>query len=227
MSEAELNAALAAAQGEFPRITKSSEAKLGTYSYSYASLDVILDKCRPVLSKHGLAIVQLLEGDENGPALRTELRHAAGGVLGSSFPLPTLPQKPQELGSLLTYLRRYALVALLGVAAEDDDDGAQAQAATTAKPKPRKREPVAPPPREALEETPEAVAKRELKQIQTLFSIKGIDDREARLAFSTQVVGRTIESSKDLTAEERTKVIKQIREYDVENPQTWPFPEGY
>ena len=123
----DLNAALATAQGEFPPITRSKTVKTGSFSYSYAPLDAILDACRPVLSKHGLALTQLLESNGTGPAIRTELRHASGQTVSASFPLPTMPAKPQELGSLLTYLRRYAIVALLGIAAEEDDDGTSAQ----------------------------------------------------------------------------------------------------
>jgi hypothetical protein len=123
--EAALNTALAAAQGEFPPIPKDKTVTVRTrtgesYQFSYATLDAILAACRPALAKHGLAIVQRLE--HNGqPAIRTELRHADGGVVGSSFPLPHMPERPQELGSLVTYIRRYAITALLGVAAEEDD----------------------------------------------------------------------------------------------------------
>jgi hypothetical protein len=129
--EKALNAALAEAQSEFPPIKRERTVTVrtkqgGKYSFSYAPLDAILDACRPALSKHGLALSQLLENGAGGPALRTELRHAEGGVIGSSFPLPRVPESPQELGSLLTYLRRYAITALLGIATEEDDDGRQA-----------------------------------------------------------------------------------------------------
>jgi ERF superfamily len=129
-TEAALNAALAAAQGEFQPIPRDKTVTVRTrsgdsYTFSYAPLDTILAACRPILSKHGLALVQQLE--HNGqPSIRTELRHAEGGVIGASFPLPHMPDRPQELGSLITYLRRYAIVALLGVAAEEDDDAQQA-----------------------------------------------------------------------------------------------------
>src|SRR5262245_2714291 len=84
---AALNAALAAAQGEFPPIPKDKTVTVETrtgrsYTFSYATLDAILAACRPALTKHGLALSQQLE--YNGQAqLRTELRHADGGVIGS------------------------------------------------------------------------------------------------------------------------------------------------
>lgn len=129
---APLNEALAAAQGEFPTIPRDRTVTVetrtgGSYRFSYAPLDTILNTCRPVLAKHGLAVTQLLEQPNGGrPSIRTELRHKEGGVIGASFPLPNIPENPQQLGSLLTYLRRYAIVALLGIATEEDDDGGQA-----------------------------------------------------------------------------------------------------
>lgn len=125
---AKLNAALAKAQAEFPPIKREQTVSTGTYSYNYASLDVIFAAVRRPLTANGLALVQMLEDD----GLRTEIRHSAGGVIGAKFPLPTVPAKPQELGSLLTYLRRYAVMAILGIATEDDDDGAAAQTAEPA-----------------------------------------------------------------------------------------------
>ena len=138
-----LNTALAAAQGEFPPIPRDKTVTVktktgGSYTFSYAPLETILAACRPVLAAHGLALIQLLEENGHGPAIRTELRHKDGGVLGASFPLPGTPNTPQELGSLLTYLRRYAIVALLGIATEEDDDGQQA--ADTPMRKPANRE---------------------------------------------------------------------------------------
>ena len=226
----ELNAALAAAQGEFEPIKKEKEVKTGSYSYSYAPLDLILEKCRPILSKHGLALTQLLESDGNGPAIRTELRHAAGGVIGSSFPLPTMPQKAQELGSLLTYLRRYAIVALLGIAAEDDDDGAQATAGTVKSAAGGRKRATAErsqPPPSPPDETfykPEPIEDRQRKRLYALFNEKGITERGKQLAFCTQALGRTIESSKEMGKAEATAVIRQLSEWDPENPQTYPKP---
>ena len=127
---AALNAALARAQGEFKPVPRDKEVKTGSYAFRYAELGTILETIRPVLSKHGIAVIQPLDDG----AIITELRHEGGGVISARFPLPTVPANPQQLGSLITYLRRYCLVSLLGIATEDDDDGNQA-AQTPAKPK--------------------------------------------------------------------------------------------
>lgn len=123
---AALHAALAKAQGEFPTITADRTVDTGSYTYSYAPLDVILAAVRPILSANGLALIQRLESPNGQPGIRTELLHADGATIAASFPLGPMPNSPQQLGSLLTYLRRYAVVALLGIAAEDDDDARQA-----------------------------------------------------------------------------------------------------
>ena len=106
-----LNAAVAAAQGEFDAIQKKATVSTGSYTFKYATLDAVLSAVRPALSKHGLSVTQRLE-DNGRLSLRTELRHKDGGVLGASFPLLNVPESPQQLGSLLTYLRRYAIVAM-------------------------------------------------------------------------------------------------------------------
>lgn len=233
MSEPELNAALAKAQGEFEAIEKSKEVRFGDRSYKYAPLDEIFKKCLPVLSRNGLSVTQLLEGGENGPGLRTELRHAAGGVVGSTFPLPTLPQKPQELGSVLTYLRRYALIALLGIAPEDDDDdGEQANQATGEKPKPRKRAPAKPPIPPSQEQQdafykPDTITEPQMKKLQALFHGHEIEDREERLTYVNGVIERPVESSKDLTKTEASALIEHLEAFDRNNPQTYPFPAAY
>jgi hypothetical protein len=130
-ADQKLQAALAEAQGEFPVIPKDRTVKVttkagGSYTFAYAPLDSILTAVRPVLAKHGLAIVQRLEAPNGQPSIRTELLHRDGGRIASSFPLGPMPEAPQDLGSLLTYLRRYAVAALLCVAAEDDEDAGSA-----------------------------------------------------------------------------------------------------
>ena len=90
----------------------------GTYSFSYAPLDVILDVVRKPLADNGLALVQLLDGG----ALLTLLLHESGAVLEGRTPIPETADV-QAFGSAITYLRRYAIQSLLGIAAEEDDDG--------------------------------------------------------------------------------------------------------
>jgi len=111
----ELAAALAAAQGAMQnavmnRINPHFKSK-------YADLAAIFDAARKPLSTNGLAIVQTI-GDG---VLHTRLLHTSGQWIASEHPLP-MSGRPQEIGSALTYARRYSLSALIGIAADEDDD---------------------------------------------------------------------------------------------------------
>lgn len=114
--------ALARAQYSFATITKSHTANAGSYSYKYADLSDVLTAIRPALNREGIALVQTTEITEAGVELVTSLLYA-DERLSSRWPLPIENCAPQQVGSVLTYLRRYALCALVGIAAEDDDDG--------------------------------------------------------------------------------------------------------
>ena len=118
----ELYAALAKAHTELTNPKKDSKAELGQYSYKYASLGAILDHVRPVLAKHGLSIAQNVEMHEGRVEVTTLLTHAAGGLLSFGPIVGPTGNTWQTLGSGITYGRRYALTAALGIAAEDDDD---------------------------------------------------------------------------------------------------------
>lgn len=117
-------AALAAAQGELTNPPKTKTANLGKYKYRYADLAEIIEHVRPVLAKHSLAVVQLTVADSRN-VLVTRLIHASGQYLESTYPLPT-QAAAQDMGSAITYARRYSLCAILGIAADEDDDVEQA-----------------------------------------------------------------------------------------------------
>lgn len=122
--------ALAAAQAEFGAITKSQTNS--HFGSKYADLAAVLDVVRPTLAKHGIALVQLVEDLDDGTVLVTKLLHETGEIV-SSMPLPLDGLTSQQIGSTLTYLRRYSALAICGVHPEgDDDDG---NAATEAGPR--------------------------------------------------------------------------------------------
>jgi ERF superfamily len=131
-------AALVAALGELTNPGRESTATVqtksgGTYSYAYASLDVVLDEVRPVLARHGLALTQSVEAKADGLVIvGTRILHEAGEV---ALMAPTIARVveggPQEVGSFVTYARRYQVLAVLGIhPAGEDDDAAAAQPAT-------------------------------------------------------------------------------------------------
>lgn len=103
----------------------------------YADLAAIRDTVMPVLTKHGLALTQTTQYQDGVLVLHTTLWGPDGAKIESTYPLPI--DKPQVMGSGMTYARRYTLAAIAGISAEEDDDANAAQEG--AKPKaPQKKE---------------------------------------------------------------------------------------
>ena len=117
--------ALSAAQGEFGPITKDRTVTVkkkdgGSYTYQYADLATIIGACRYSLAAYGLCVTQLFDP----PVLLTVLGHTSGQYITSRSHLAhATDPDPKAVGSDITYMRRYAYCALLGVSTEEDDDG--------------------------------------------------------------------------------------------------------
>jgi len=88
----------------------------------YADLESVWDAARPLMEKHGLAVIQLIEGTSSEPEIITVLVHKSGQwVTGTQQMKSRKPDDPQVAGSLITYGRRYGLAAILGITQTDDD----------------------------------------------------------------------------------------------------------
>ena len=117
--------ALAAFQQEVPTIHKGTQG----YGYSYADLPAIFDIINPLLKKHGLGFTQLICGQ----SVKTIVFHAESGeTIECATDIPTNVQLKgmndfQVLGSAITYIRRYALSAALGLVTDKDTDAAGEQ----------------------------------------------------------------------------------------------------
>lgn len=132
MSEHEnLAAALVAALADLSVVDKARTAKVETktgkdYSYDYADLGDVVKASRPVLASHGLLALTPVHEHGDGLACTVQLWHTSGERFNfEPFPFPH-GATAQATGSMVTYHRRYALCAALGIAAGDDDDGASA-----------------------------------------------------------------------------------------------------
>jgi hypothetical protein len=88
------------------------------FKSKYASLSAIIEDTRKPLGENGLSFAQFPSGDAE---LTTTLMHSSGEWMSSSFTVRPVDQKPQSLGSAITYARRYALCAILGLQVDDDD----------------------------------------------------------------------------------------------------------
>ena len=112
-----LFAAFAAFQAEVEQPKRKSNNPY--FRSKYADLTECVTTAQPFLAKHGLSVTQLCAGDR----LLTLLLHTSGQWLKSEMPFPVdRYTDPQKLGSAMTYFRRYAYCALLGLSAEPDDD---------------------------------------------------------------------------------------------------------
>lgn len=122
----ELAKALSAFQAAVENVTKDGSNPY--FKSKYATLENIIDTIRPHLAKHGLSFSQIPTGENE---LSTILMHVSGEWLKATAKMTPKDQSPQGQGSAITYMRRYALSAALGIATEEDDDG---NVASNAKP---------------------------------------------------------------------------------------------
>lgn len=123
--------AFLAAQSEMPNIPKNRAANIatrdgGSFSYKFADFNDVVATVAPILHKHDLTYTQsaISEGDRVG--VETRIAHKAGHVESSGALLLESGGDARGAGSAITYAKRYALLAALGIAAEDDDDGGAA-----------------------------------------------------------------------------------------------------
>lgn len=131
----ELAAALCKFQAECPAIGLDREVSVtmksgGKYSFSYATAGNIKAIITPILAKNGLSYSQPTMPDGT---VYTVLMHSSGQWLAGSLSIKG-ENTAQGIGSAITYAKRYALCAILGIVTEDDDDGnmAEGQEFTTA-----------------------------------------------------------------------------------------------
>jgi ERF superfamily len=125
--------ALLAVQKEAPKLQKDGVNP--HFKNKYVPLDSLMEAITPVLTGHGLVWITLPCRDEQGePALRYRLVHVESGEeITETMPLLLKAEDPQGQGSAITYARRYSLMALLGLVANDDDDGKAASRSTVAR----------------------------------------------------------------------------------------------
>lgn len=142
-SIAELADALSIAQGQ---IDAASKGSVNPYFKSkYADLNALREAIREPLAANGLSIMQFASTQNDSVSVETMLAHSSGEYVSSTLSLPVgrkfdkdgnmLPLDVQSIGSAITYARRYALSAILSLAADDDDGNAAVGSAPPRQPK--------------------------------------------------------------------------------------------
>ncbi len=135
-----LHTALALAQGELSHAKK--DAKNTHFKNRYATLTSCLDAIRGPFKAHGLALVQMPSTSEDGKrvAITTVITHRDGGSISSTL-TASAGGNVQQMGSAITYLRRYSLQAMCGIASEDDDGEAASAPSRQQRPAKKKAAP--------------------------------------------------------------------------------------
>ena len=201
------SAAMCKVQVSLTNVTKDKTAKIasqkGNYSYAYAGLPEVVDMVRPLLGANGISMYQThASQSERGLEILTTLVHTSGEWIRSRLYLPVAVPDVRGIGSATTYGRRYALMSLLGIAAEDDDGEAAVQghaAAPPAQPAQNGRQaPVRPAAQPAS--TPSRQTTRALGDFMADFTKLGASGTLADL----QLLGKRIAT--ELVAEDRAKL---------------------
>lgn len=115
----DLAKALSVAQGMMSHAVK--DATNPHFGKTYADLASVLDVAREPLAKNGLALTQQPQADDRTVHLTTVLMHESGQWIKSTLSMVSKDSSSQALGSCITYARRYAASAVLGIAPDDDD----------------------------------------------------------------------------------------------------------
>lgn len=239
----ELAAALALVQTKLPEVAKTKTAtvktKDGGYTYDYADLAEVSRAILPLLGEAGLSwITKPMLRDDGSFVLEYKLAHASGESEEGIYPLPTTGS-PQQIGSAITYARRYTLCAVTGIATtQEDDDGTAAEQIgkpATAQRRARTPQPRQPdesqteqPPKRTAQRTAQRAApapplpgedghpapnlrtERQSTLIHTLFTNIDWGDRDDKLRAVVAIVGRPVGSTKELTVGEASKLIDEL-----------------
>ena len=210
--------ALARAQGKYKQLSKNCVGKVsyqardgrpgGSYEFRYADLGAVIEATSEALSSEELAHVALIGAGR----LRVMLLHSSGEFLASEAPLPS-PEEvgPQKFGSQVTYLRRYLLAPLIGVASEDDDDGNGVEGNRFSKTeRPKAPPPVEPKPAGGPPMFPKTAPEKPIPVSALLarLAVLKIAGKEAVLDWLTKNVGHKVVATKDLKPAELEKLQK-------------------
>jgi hypothetical protein len=117
----ELAEALAKAQGSLENASKDRENP--HFRSRYSDLASVREAVRMPFSDNGLSYVQFLRWSPGVVEVETMLMHKSGQFLSDTLPVPVMKNDAQAVGSAATYGRRYSLMAVAGIAPDDDDDG--------------------------------------------------------------------------------------------------------
>ena len=219
--------ALAAFQEECEAPKKNSFNP--AFKSRYVNLEGVLDTIRPYLARHGFVIQQHPVQAEGGVGILTHMHHLPSNQwVRSSFTLPLAKNDAQAVGTGISYGRRYSLLAILGLAAEDDDGNevsgrgekkeaprgnAHLASATSADPRrdnagmgsPRSASPTQPSTGHGTSPHEEPVTQQQITQIQGLYAQLGVTQKPGMAELAKRFAG--VSSASELTFATAKKLI--------------------
>lgn len=195
--QANLAAALAKFQAEMPTVAKASTATIPGnngkqgYSYSYADLADVTEAAMPLLAAQGLSFSCCPRRSPQGDYdLVGVLLHESGESIEGCLPIQG--SRAQDIGSSITYGRRYLLGCMTGIVTDADDDGAAASNSGT------------------RVERPRVISEAQLALMGQLMKKAGMDTAGAH-AYVVDVIGREVSSTKELSVAEGSQVIDRLK----------------
>ncbi len=115
----EIASAMNKAQADMTAAKK--DANNPFFKSKYADLGSVIKALKEAFAEHGLSYVQSPEMDDNGVGVTTMIMHTSGEWIKGTLHIPMAKKDPQGAGSAITYARRYALQAMIGLPSADDD----------------------------------------------------------------------------------------------------------
>lgn len=221
-----LAAALAKAQLQME--TAKKDAQNPHLHNRYADLSSCWAACRKPLGDNGLAVAQLTESVSPGAIkIKTILLHESGEWIRSELTVPCAASKginqAQAMGSAISYGRRYALSALVGISADDDDGSAAGSPQASQYQQPSRQAPQGPAPRQ---QTPgqrqtgsNEATQAQIKAIHTLCGKRKVDDVHD---YASRVLKKFVGSLKEITKAEAGQIIDALNGKQNPAPQQAP-----
>ena len=179
---------LLACQKEFGAIEKTKENPY--YRSHYADINDYLGAIKPILTKHGLVLLQPI--DETN--LKTILVDAETGEKIESLAVMPVNTDPQKQGMIITYFRRYAIQSLLSLQAEDNDAN-------------------------DTEKSEYPPSTKQLTYLKTLLTKAGFKDDQAKFRYLTDNLNTLIVSWEDLTRDQASKAIDGLVKPELEKAE--------
>ena len=190
--------ALAAFQAKMPTVAKASTATIPGkdgrqgYTYSYADLADVTEAAMPLLAAQGLSFSCCPRRSPQGDYdLVGILLHESGESIEGCLPIQG--SRAQDIGSSITYGRRYLLGCMTGIVTDADDDGAAANGADSRVQRSR------------------AISEAQLHLIGQLMKKLGMTDPELARQYVIDTIGRQVGSTKELTVNEGSALIESLK----------------